>query len=93
MNKEKDQRGKVADGTRANLPKRGALIMKTVSLLLASSRRISNQTKHSGDKDVAAADREKLRRRKLRVKKMEEASGKLNPKLLETLKKKTHFSK
>ncbi|KAJ6640753.1 EF-hand calcium-binding domain-containing protein 1, partial [Pseudolycoriella hygida] len=93
MNKEKDQRGKVADGTRANPPKRGALIMKTVSLLLASSRRISNQTKHSADKDVTAVERDKLKRRKLRVKKMEEASGKLNPKLLESLKKKTHFSK
>lgn len=50
------------------------------------SNKVAVQTPQS------AADRLAIKR-KLRAKKMEEASGKLNPKLLDMFKKKTHFSK
>lgn len=89
-----DKWGKALTGTRAANPqKKGALIMKTVSLLLASSRRVSNQAKTSNDKAVGGSAADKNRRRKARAKKMEEAAGKLSPKVLENLKKRTHFNK
>lgn len=99
----KEQWGKALAGARATTTSgKGALIMKTVSLLLASSRRItSNQPKPLDDKKVGAtatvssesvADLRKARR-KAKQRKMDEQAGKLNPKLLEIYKKKTHFSK
>lgn len=88
-----DKWGKALAGTRANNTQRkGALIMKTVSLLLASSRRVSNQAKHSSDKEGSGGD-DKNKKRKVKAKRMDEAAGKLNPKLLESLKKRTHFNK
>lgn len=64
---------------------RGAMIMKTVSILLVSSRRVSNQRK---EKKAGAAAAGKKRKNK-----MDESVGKVTPKLLESLKKRTHFSK
>lgn len=63
---------------------RGAMIMKTVSILLVNSRRVSNQRR---EKSAAAAVAKK---RKI---KMDEGAGKVTPKLLDSLKKRTHFSK
>lgn len=64
---------------------RGAMIMKTVSILLVNSRRVSNQRR---EKKAAAAAAGKKRKFK-----MDESAGKVTPKLLESLKKRTHFSK
>ncbi|XP_030378366.1 EF-hand calcium-binding domain-containing protein 1 [Scaptodrosophila lebanonensis] len=61
-------------------------ILKTVSVFLASGKRNSNN-----QAKASAAAREK--RRQLRQRKMDELSGKINPKLLENLRKKTRFSK
>lgn len=64
---------------------RGVMIMKTVSILLVNSRRVSNQRR---EKSAAAAATGKKRKIK-----MDESAGKVTPKLLESLKKRTHFSK
>lgn len=63
---------------------RGAMIMKTVSILLVNSRRVSNQRKEKSA-EAAAGKKRKI--------KMDESAGKVTPKLLESLKKRTHFSK
>lgn len=69
---------------------RGAMIMKTVSILLASSRRASNQLKLADDK---GGDCRQIKE-KNKLKTMDDIStGKLTPKLLEICKKKTHFTK
>lgn len=68
---------------------RGALIMKTVSILIVNSRRLCNQR----SKDTATENVTKTKNRKNRPNKMDDMIGKPTPKLLETLKKKTHFSK
>lgn len=67
---------------------KGAAIMKTVSILLVNSRRVCNQRKCQRDKSDG-----RTARRRIGSKKMDEGAGKLNTKLLESLKKKTHFSK
>ncbi|XP_055682217.1 calaxin-like [Lutzomyia longipalpis] len=103
--------GKVLDGARASnqLPgarsgaASGAMIMKSVSIFLASGRRASNNSKAAGATErgtlstsqsgaSTSADPTKKRRKKPKPP-MEDASGKINPKLVESLKKKTHFSK
>lgn len=70
---------------------KGAVFMKTVSILLVNSRRISNQRKTDKDKSETNTNKTSTRRRIAR--KMEDNIGKLNPKILESLKKKTRFSK
>ncbi|XP_034124419.1 EF-hand calcium-binding domain-containing protein 1 [Drosophila guanche] len=62
-------------------------ILKTVSVFLASGKRNSSNQQ---SKAAAAALQNK---RQLRQRRMEELSGKINPKLLDTLRKKTRFSK
>lgn len=104
----KEQWGKAVAGARATTTAgKGALIMKTVSLLLASSRRVTlnNQKPLLNDNQIAQAAGAAIggstksvaeirkARRKAKQRKMDEAAGKLNPKLLEIYKKKTHFSK
>lgn len=64
----------------------GALMLKTVSLFLASSRRFSAQARAAQGANQATA------RRRAGRKMDAEASGKLTPKQLETLKKRTHFT-
>lgn len=59
--------------------------MKTVSILLVNSRKVSNQRR---DKSAAAAATGKKRKIK-----MDESAGKVTPKLMDSLKKRTHFSK
>lgn len=61
-------------------------ILKTVSVFLASGKRNSNN--QSRNLEIALKNK-----RRLRQQKMDELSGKLNPKLLESLRKKTRFSK
>ncbi|XP_059619280.1 calaxin [Phlebotomus argentipes] len=101
--------GKVLDGARGSSQPgarsggaSGAMIMKSVSIFLASGRRASNNSKAAGATDKGnqsgaqgastSGDPTKKRRKKPKPP-MEDASGKINPKLLESLKKKTHFSK
>ncbi|KAH8305376.1 hypothetical protein KR044_013365, partial [Drosophila immigrans] len=62
-------------------------ILKTVSVFLASGKRnSSNQSK-------AAAAALQNKRQQQRQRKMDELSGKINPKLLDNLRKKTRFTK
>lgn len=68
----------------------GTMIMKSVSIFLASGRRASSN--RASQSESVAAGNEKRRKNK-NSNKMEDASGKINPKLLESLKKKTHFNK
>ncbi|XP_038105498.1 EF-hand calcium-binding domain-containing protein 1 isoform X2 [Culex quinquefasciatus] len=85
----------------------GAMIMKSVSIFLASGRRASavsrDRSKSGGDRCCAGKgggpdkDKERGRRESRRNKKilarMDELNGKLNPKMLEMYKRRTHFSK
>lgn len=59
--------------------------MKTVSILLVNSRRVSNQRKEKSAAATATTKKRKI--------KMDESAGKVTPKLLDSLKKRTHFSK
>lgn len=68
----------------------GTMIMKSVSIFLASGRRASSN--RANQSESVAANNEKRRKNK-NSNKMEDASGKINTKLLESLKKKTHFNK
>lgn len=83
----------------------GAMIMKSVSIFLASGRRASavsrDRSKSGGDRCAGKGgqdkDKERGRRESRRNKKilarMDELNGKLNPKMLEMYKRRTHFSK
>lgn len=104
--------GKAMDGARGSSQQpgvrgglaTGAMIMKSVSIFLASGRRASNNARTAGATDKGASssgtqaaastsgDPTKKRRKKPKPP-MEDASGKINPKLLDSLKKKTHFSR
>lgn len=76
----------------------GTMIMKSVSLFLANGRRASksgigggrNRLRDNMTMDVG--DGLQPRRRKSQAM-FEDLSGKINPKLIEMYKKKTHFSK
>lgn len=82
--------GKVADGARALNPysNKGTILMRTVSIFLASGRRASKNTSEGVSNTATTSDKKNTRNSK-----MEDASGKINPKLLEALKKRTHFTK
>ncbi|XP_055617848.1 calaxin-like isoform X2 [Toxorhynchites rutilus septentrionalis] len=99
-------RGALATGLNA----RGTMIMKSVSIFLASGRRasgVSRERTKSGDRTtvrgcVAARDQQQQqqqpgrhdsRRNKKILARMDELNGKLNPKMLEMYKRRTHFSK
>lgn len=86
----------------------GTMIMKSVSIFLANGRRASKSGLHSRNKlkptsvgneaenaAGGATDQAKVKRRRPRCPKnaIEDSSGKINPKLLEAYKKRTHFSK
>lgn len=75
-------------GYGGGIKSKGSIIMKTVSILLVNSRRVCGQRKCTKER----TDNKSVRKR-VGTKKMDEGAGKLNPKLLESLKKKTHFSK
>lgn len=83
--------GKVADGARAlnSYSNKGTILMRTVSIFLASGRRASKNTSEGVANTATTSDKNKNNRHS----KMEDASGKINPKLLEALKKRTHFTK
>lgn len=86
MNKD-SQKEQQNDGNGSSRFKtRGAIIMKTVSILLVNSRKVSNQRKEK----AAILNTGKTKKN---GNKMDDGMGKLTPKLLEMLKKKTHFSK
>ncbi|XP_019552162.2 calaxin isoform X2 [Aedes albopictus] len=88
----------------------GAMIMKSVSIFLASGRRASavprDRASKSGDRAQSSdrgrgqqqqlqqqgGRRDSRRNRKI-LAKMDELNGKLNPKMLEMYKRRTHFSK
>lgn len=80
----------------------GTMIMKSVSLFLANGRRASKSSggaetrnRSRGNNmtlDGSTADAAQRPRRR-RSQAIEDSSGKINPKLLEAYKKKTHFSK
>lgn len=84
---EKDSRSN--KNSQATGKSRGTMIMKTVSILIVNSRRLCNQR----SKDLSTENVAKTKNRKNRPNKMDDMIGKPSTKLLETLKKKTHFSK
>jgi hypothetical protein len=65
----------------------GAMILKSVSIFLASGRRAS---KVVTDKATVAA---KLKRANRLIYKIDEATGKIHPKFMDILRRKTQFSK
>lgn len=78
----------------------GTMIMKSVSLFLANGRRASKTAVSSGRNKLRGQHIMTLdggdavqRPRRRRSQAIEDSSGKINPKLLEMYKKKTHFSK
>ncbi|XP_049279188.1 calaxin-like [Anopheles funestus] len=91
--------------------KGGAMIMKSVSIFLASGRRASAQSRdpagngpssahqpradsHSKDQNSTGTARTAISRDNRRIlARMDELNGKLNPKMLEMYKRRTHFSK
>lgn len=95
-----------ADASMEGEPRRGmtggggTMIMKSVSLFLANGRRasksvvVAGRTKVKGNMtlDNAAGDAPPRPRRR-RSQAIEDSSGKINPKLLDAYKKKTHFSR
>lgn len=68
---------------------RGAMIMKSVSILIVNSRRLCNQR----SKETPLENVAKQAKRQNRPNKMDDTIGKPTPKLLESLKKRTHFTK
>lgn len=72
----------------ASMKSRGAMIMKTVSILIVNSRRICNQR----SKETTAKNGKSGKNRH-RPNKMDDSIGKPTPKTLENLKRKTHFTK
>ncbi|XP_052871749.1 calaxin-like [Anopheles cruzii] len=91
-----------------NQPKGGAMIMKSVSIFLASGRRASAQSRDTGGKASTSrgprpvpvkeppskGPRSKISRDNRRIlARMDELNGKLNPKTLEMYKRRTHFFK
>ncbi|XP_062545597.1 calaxin isoform X2 [Armigeres subalbatus] len=105
-------KGAAAGGLATVLNTRGgAMIMKSVSIFLASGRRASavprDRTAKSGERSQSSdrrgqsgqqqqqqqgGRRDSRRNRKI-LAKMDELNGKLNPKMLEMYKRRTHFSK
>lgn len=69
---------------------RGTMIMKSVSILIVNSRRLCNQRSKEVTVENVAKQQAK---RKNRPNKMDDTIGKPTPKLLESLKKRTHFTK
>lgn len=65
------------------------MIMKTVSILIVNSRRACKTTTEENATGNAIASK----KRKNRQNKMDDMIGKPTPKILESLKRKTHFSK
>ncbi|XP_055535146.1 calaxin isoform X2 [Wyeomyia smithii] len=90
----------------AALNNRSSMIIKTVSIFLASGKRTvpgespdrtedrsARGGSKAGDKQqLKPGERESRRNRRI-LAKMDELNGKLNPKMLEMYKRKTHFSK
>uniref|UniRef100_A0A182PSU7 EF-hand domain-containing protein n=1 Tax=Anopheles epiroticus TaxID=199890 RepID=A0A182PSU7_9DIPT len=94
-----------------NNTKGGAMIMKSVSIFLASGRRASAQSRDQAgsngtqpgqptgrtdtkDQSTPGAGRTSISRDNRRIlARMDELNGKLNPKMLEMYKRRTHFSK
>lgn len=77
--------------TKALFKSTGTMIMKSVSIFLASGRRASSN--RASQSESVTGNKNDKRRKNKNSNKMEDASGKINPKLLETFKKKTHFNK
>lgn len=80
----------------------GTMIMKSVSLFLANGRRASKTSGAAETRNRSRGNNMTLdgsttdaaqRPRRRRSQAIEDSSGKINPKLLEAYKKKTHFSK
>lgn len=76
------------------------MIMKSVSLFLANGRRASKtglgvgRTKSRGNMTLEGSTGDAPQRpRRRRSQAIEDSSGKINPKLLDAYKKKTHFSR
>lgn len=86
-----------SEGTRAKHDgnsKGSAMVLKSVSIFMATARRASGK---SGDKrgegpsgTPSSTTKKKVHRK---LSKLDEANGKLHPKVMESYKKKTHFSK
>lgn len=69
----------------ANVLSGGNVLLKSVSIFL-SNRRQSKQLKEQ-------AEEKKKKKRTKTLSKLDEQMGKLQPKMLESLKRKTHFNK
>lgn len=70
---------------------RGTMIMKSVSIFLASARRTSSSKGHDNSVPGGGTSSGDKRNKSQFI--MEDASGKINPKLVDSFKKKTHFTK
>lgn len=69
------------------------MILKSVSIFMATARRASGKTaekRNEGAVTQASSQKKKTFRK---LSKLDEANGKLAPKVMEMYKKKTHFSK
>lgn len=69
---------------------RGTMIMKSVSILIVNSRRLCNHRSKEASVENAA---KQTVQRKNRPNKMDDTIGKPTPKLLDSLKRRTHFTK
>lgn len=74
-------------------PRAGATIMKTVSVLLASARRSSIVLQQRKAAEEALQSEANVQKKYQRRRTMEERAANMPPKLLESLAKRTHFTK
>lgn len=69
------------------------MIIKSVSIFMATARRASGKSsdkRNDGAANIQAKQKKKTHRK---LSKLDEANGKLHPKVMENYKRKTHFSK
>lgn len=67
--------------------------MKSVSIFMASARRTSGKSSDKRNEGAASIQAKQKKKTQRKLSKLDEANGKLHPKVMENYKKKTHFSK
>ncbi|XP_058443117.1 calaxin-like [Malaya genurostris] len=103
MNRSRSAPGAGGVDLTTGLNSRKTIIMKSVSIFLASGKRAGDESpdKAGGEqtarscrskRELKPGERERRRNRRI-LAKMDELNGKLNPKMLEMYKRRTHFSK
>lgn len=76
----------VGDTEKSTKAHANTVLLKSVSAFLASNKRNSSNQSRTSEVSLKTS-------RRLKKEKMDELSGKINPKLLEQLRKKTRFNK